>query len=244
LCRSFGNTLRRKRGRFFRAPELQLAGTCPRNSIAHKIGYCNNGIVERCLNVQVPFIYGFFLFSLFSSSSHYFLRLLFLTGDGLFLALSGTGIGSGSLAAEGQALPVPESPVTSYIHKAFYVQGNFCAEPAFNLIIRLQNVPERIELFLGKIVDHSFGVYPGFDTNFIGAGSADAENIGQSDINVFIREVNSHKPRHTLLLALLLFMLGILANDANNPVPLDYFAFIANWFNTCPDFHPFLPQNN
>jgi hypothetical protein len=37
-------------------------------------------------------------------------------------------------------------------------------------------------------------------------------------------------------------MLGIFANDADNPVSLDYLAFIANWFNTRPDFHPPAPS--
>ena len=35
-------------------------------------------------------------------------------------------------------------------------------------------------------------------------------------------------------------MFGILANNADYPISLDNFAFIANWFNTCPDFHPLL----
>ena len=34
-------------------------------------------------------------------------------------------------------------------------------------------------------------------------------------------------------------MFGILANNADNPIPLDNFAFVANRFNTRPDFHPF-----
>ena len=37
-------------------------------------------------------------------------------------------------------------------------------------------------------------------------------------------------------------MLGIDTNDADNPVSLDYLAFVANWFNTCPDFHPLSPS--
>ena len=38
-------------------------------------------------------------------------------------------------------------------------------------------------------------------------------------------------------------MLGILANDTDNPVPLYHLAFVANWFNTRPDFHPQTPLN-
>jgi hypothetical protein len=39
-------------------------------------------------------------------------------------------------------------------------------------------------------------------------------------------------------------MFGILANNANNPVPLNYFAFVADWLYAGPDFHPaFSPKS-
>jgi hypothetical protein len=35
-------------------------------------------------------------------------------------------------------------------------------------------------------------------------------------------------------------MLGVLANDTDNPVPLNHLAFVANRFHTGSDFHPLL----
>jgi hypothetical protein len=49
---------------------------------------------------------------------------------------------------------------------------------------------------------------------------------------------------HTLSLALLLFMLWILANNANNPIPLYNLAFIANGLHAGSDFHSLSPESS
>jgi hypothetical protein len=33
-------------------------------------------------------------------------------------------------------------------------------------------------------------------------------------------------------------MLGVLTNDTDYAVPLDYLALVADGLHTCPDFHP------
>jgi len=122
--------------------------------------------------------------------------LFFLARNGLLFALSGAGIGSGTLAPKRQPLTVAEPPVAPDIHQALDVQGDFRAEPAFNLIVVLKDIPQHIELFLRKIIDHPDRIDLGFDADCIGARPANTKNIGQSDINVFIREIYPHKPRH------------------------------------------------
>jgi hypothetical protein len=36
-------------------------------------------------------------------------------------------------------------------------------------------------------------------------------------------------------------MLGVLTNDTDYAVPLDYFALVADGLYACPDFHPLTP---
>jgi hypothetical protein len=119
------------------------------------------------------------------------LRFL-LTGNGLFLALAGAGIGSCTLTPERKALAVPQAPVTAYVHKALNIEGNLRTEAAFDLIIGLKDSPEFVEFFLRKIVDLPHGIDFGLDANLVGAGLADAVDIGQGYVHMLIREVNPH----------------------------------------------------
>jgi hypothetical protein len=126
----------------------------------------------------------------------FFRSLLLLACDGLLLALSGTGVCSGPLAAKGKPLAVPEPPVTAYIHKALYIQGNFGAKAPFHLVIRLNNLPEFIEFFLTQIIDKPPAVYLRLGANILRAGPAYSVDIGQGNIHMLIRKVNPQKTRH------------------------------------------------
>jgi hypothetical protein len=217
----FRNGLGRKRSRFFGTPETKTTGTRPGNSVPHDVRDGYDSVVKGSLNINIPFIYRLFLFFLLRSTSHisstYYLRgnffgipptslqkptsfesLLFLSGDGLLLPFPRTGIRPGPLAPQGKTFPVAETSITAYIHKPLDVKGYFRPKTAFHLVIVFQNISQIVEFILGKIVDHPYGIDIGLGTDFTGGRSADAVNIGQRDIHVFIREVNPHKTRHKL----------------------------------------------
>jgi hypothetical protein len=122
--------------------------------------------------------------------------LFLLARDGLFLALSGTGIRSGSLAPKGKSLAVPQAPVTAYIHKALDIQGNFGAQAPFHLVIRLNDLSEFIEFFLTQIIDKPSAVYFRLGADILRAGPAYSVDIGQGNIHMLVRKVNPQKTRH------------------------------------------------
>ncbi len=121
-----------KRRRFLCAPKVKPAGTCPGNSVTHKVCNRNDSIIERRLNIYVPFIYGLFLFPLLRffvflllAATYHCPPLFLLAGNGLLLAFPGTRIGPGPLTAKGQALSVTQATVTANIHKPLDIQSNF-----------------------------------------------------------------------------------------------------------------------
>jgi len=105
-------------------------------------------------------------------------NLLLLSGHGFLFAFAGPGIGSGSLPSQRKALSMPEPAVTTYIHKPFNIQGNLCTKAAFYFVIILDKLTEHIQFFQGKIIDKSVGINPCLAADLIGAGPANAKNIG------------------------------------------------------------------
>lgn len=72
----------------------------------------------------------------------------------------------------------------------------------------------------------------GLDQDLVGECTSDAVNIGQGNLNPLVsRYVNACNSCHlSASLALFLFMLGVLANDPDNSLSLDYLAFVTSLF--------------
>jgi hypothetical protein len=82
------------------------------------------------------------------------------------------------LSPKGQALAVPQAPVTAYIHKPLDIQGNLGTEAALYLVIVFNNLSKRIQFFLGKIINKPVGIDLGLGTDLIGTGSPNTKNVG------------------------------------------------------------------
>jgi len=123
---------------------------------------------------------------------------------------------------------VPEAPVTANIHKALDVQTDFGSESAFNLEFRVNQRSNLLELVLAEIVHHPHGVNLGPFADTICRRTADSIDVGQCNIDVFVREVDSRNSSHSIPpSALALLVLGIDANDPDDTSSFDNLAFIA-----------------
>jgi hypothetical protein len=93
---------------------------------------------------------------------------------------------------------VPQTPVTADIHKPFNIQGDFGAQPAFDFIVVFNELPQPIQFLLGQIVDQPQGIDLRRGADFIGAGPANPKDIGQSNVYMFIGEIDPRYTCHTL----------------------------------------------
>jgi hypothetical protein len=74
--------------------------------------------------------------------------------------------------------------------------------------------------------------------DLLGARSADSENVGKCDIDAFVaREIDTFDACHGFLLALTLFVFGILTDHSHDASPLDDAALLAHAFDRSLDFH-------
>jgi hypothetical protein len=98
-------------------------------------------------------------------------------------------------------------------------------------------------LGLGQVPDTGVGVDAGSGQNLLGAGQADAINIGQANLNsLILGQVNARNTCHLsihLLLTLSLLVLGILTNHHNSALALNDLAFLAHGLNGRSYFHRF-----
>src|SRR5437764_534942 len=76
---------------------------------------------------------------------------LLLPGHGLLRALSGPGVGPGSLPPHGEAATVAEAGVTADLHLPLDVLGDLPAEVTLDLEVLVDPGPQTGDLFLGQV---------------------------------------------------------------------------------------------
>src|SRR5512139_313890 len=110
---------------------------------------------------------------------------LLLAGDGALGALAGTRVGLGALAADREALTVPAPLVAADLDLATDVTLDL--EVGFDLVTELD------QLLVAQLVDPHVGVDPGAGQELLGAGTADAVDVGECDLDALVaREVDTN----------------------------------------------------
>jgi hypothetical protein len=56
---------------------------------------------------------------------------------------------------------VPGAPIAAYLDKTFDIEVDFLPEVTLNRVLTVNNLPEAIDLFLGKVIDPGLRVNPG-----------------------------------------------------------------------------------
>src|SRR6478735_4183053 len=202
-----GGQLRGERGRLARTLEADMPGRRPRNDIALRIGDRHDGVVERALDVcgavrDVLLFPATRLLALLGGGSACLLRWhglpgLLLTGDGALRALTGARIGLGPLAAHRQATAVAQALVAADLDLAADVGLHLAAQIALHLEGGFDVVAQVGHLIVGQVLRAQVPVDAGGFQNLLGAGTADAVDVGQRDLHALIaREVYAHKSGH------------------------------------------------
>ena len=128
------------------------------------------------------------------------------------------------------------------------VHTDFTAEVTLDVVVVFDLFTEFGDLLLGQILGTGIGIDASYLEDLLGRGSADAVNIGQSDLYALcVRNINACNTSHIdfpLSLSLSLFMLGVLTDYHDTTLALNNFALFANLFDGWLNLHfvtiPFL----
>src|SRR3954463_4623721 len=118
------------------------------------------------------------------------LRLL-LAGHGALGSLAGAGVGLGALTADREALTVTATLVAADLDLAPDVGLDLAAQVALDPEVGLDLVAELDQLLVPQLVDAGVRVDPRGGQHLLGAGTADAEDVGECDLDALVtREVH------------------------------------------------------
>src|SRR5829696_6042371 len=129
------------------------------------------------------------------------LRLL-LAGDGALGTLAGARVGLGALTADREALTVAATLVAADLDLAADVSLDLATEVTLDLEVGFDLVTELEQLFVSQLVHAEVGADPGGLQELLGAGTADAVDVGECDLDALVaREVNTNEACHGLALS-------------------------------------------
>src|SRR4051812_40310242 len=123
--------------------------------------------------------------------------LLLLAGDRLRLALAGAGVGVGALAADREALAVPQTPVAGQVHQPLDVHRRLAAEVALHAMLGVDGLAQMEHLLVREILDPPLGRDAQFGGDLFRLGAADAVNVSQRDFDALVgRDVDARDTCH------------------------------------------------
>jgi hypothetical protein len=138
-----------------------------------------------------------------------------------------------------EAAPMPEATVAADLHESFDVEVDFAPEVAFNGEMTVNIFPDTGDFFFGQVTDPRFG----FDANRVGhfssTSTANAVDIRQRDLNLFVVwDINTSDARQPVsLLALTLLVAGVLADHAHDAIAPNDLALVAAPLYGSTNFH-------
>src|SRR5215207_9361897 len=126
------------------------------------------------------------------------LRLL-LAGHGALGALAGTRVGLRALTADREAHAVAATLVAADLDLATDVCLDLATEVTLDLEVAFDRVAELDQLFVPHLVHAHVRVDPGECEQLLGAGTADAVDVGECDLDALVaREVNTNEACHVV----------------------------------------------
>ena len=185
----------------FGTSEAHFTGARPGNSVALRVGDGDDGVVEGGLDMgRATFDYftvaasagrSVLLGTLFSQSVIP-LKLLLLVSDGLFRTLACTGVRLGTLTSDGETFSMANATVRTDFDESLDVQSGFPTKITFDLKVVVNVVTKLGNILLGKISYTSVGVDAGSFDDIVCSLSADAMDIGESDLDSLVsRQVDT-----------------------------------------------------
>src|SRR5918995_7207493 len=124
------------------------------------------------------------------------LRLL-LAGDGALGTLAGTRVGLGALTADREAHAVAATLVAADLDLAADVRLDLTSEVTLDLEVGFDLVAKLDQLLVTERVDPGVRVDSGGLEQLLGAGTADAVDVGECDLDALVaREVDTNEACH------------------------------------------------
>ena len=118
--------------------------------------------------------------------------LLLLAADLTLLALAGASVGVRALTADGEALAVTEATVAADLHQAGNVLTLLTTEVALDREVSINVITHLGDLILGEIAHVGAGINAGLGADLGSGGTANAVDVGKSDLNALLtREVDA-----------------------------------------------------
>jgi hypothetical protein len=135
-----------------------------------------------------------------------------------------------------------EAAVAAEIHQALDVHLNLAPKVALDLVVRLQDLTDPLDLTLGELLRHPVPGYPRLVADAARRGLPDAEEVRERINDVLVTgKVDACYAGHVFsLLALPLLVAGVFANDPDDALAANHFTFVADLLDAGPDFHGFL----
>src|SRR3954454_3524293 len=127
------------------------------------------------------------------------LRLL-LAGHGPLGTLAGARIGLGALNADREALAVAAALVAADLDLAPDIGLTLATEVTLDLEVAFDLVAELDQLGVTELVDPGVRADPGRGQDLLGAGTADAVDVGECHLDALVaREVHTNEACHVLV---------------------------------------------
>src|SRR4029450_5452439 len=200
-----GGHLGREGGGLAGSLEADVAGGRPRHHVSALVGERDDGVVEAALDVRDAVADVLALAPAGATAPGrlglgHLLADLLLAGDGLLGSLAGAGVGLGALAAHGQALAVPQALPRADLHLALDVLLHLAAQITLDLERGLDVGADAGDLVVGEVVHAGVGADVERPADLGGAGAADAEDVGERDLDPLLaRDVDAGDACHSLV---------------------------------------------
>src|SRR5690606_40093363 len=211
LARLLGGDLGGERGRLARAAEARAPRGRPRQRVALAVGDRDDGVVERSVDVRDAVgDDALDLLLLLACCRLGHVGCPRLLPDGLARTLAGTGIGPGTLAAQGQAATVAQAAVAGQVHQALDRHADLAAQVALDHVLADFGA-QALDFRLGQVADLGVRRHVGGFADELGTGTADAVDALQPDPDVLLgRQVDTCNTRHARISNWLVGRKGVL----------------------------------
>ena len=179
------------RGVLLGTAETALAGGRPADDLALGVRQGDDHVVEGRgdmglaigFNLDNSFLGGI---RFLCHNSQSLLGGLLLVGDGLLLALAGTGVVLGALAAHRETAAVTDAAIATDVHEALDVHLDGGAEFTLDLVLLVDEITDGRDLGIIPVTDLDGAIDTAGVQDLPGGAAADAEDIGQAYLSMFV----------------------------------------------------------
>src|SRR5690348_4026076 len=117
--------------------------------------------------------------------------LLLLARDRPGLALAGARVGVRALAADREALAVPQPAVAGEVHQPLDVHRRVAPKVALDAVIAVDRLADVQDFLVGQVLDSLFRRNAELLRDLLGRRSADSVDVGERDLDALVcRDIN------------------------------------------------------